>query len=279
MLINSGTDNKIDPTLTDMSFVRCIHNGARTVYLPGSSLKGVFRSRYEQLMRAFESPVCKLFSKESCSEALKNKKSFDGTQRYKASCAACRLFGNLSLGSRIAFADAYPDLSSPAPVLGRRHGVGINRITGAAAPGALFEMEVLESGVFDVEVRLTNFALYQLRLILWIVQDIDDGLVTFGMGGTRGNGQMRLKDSTEVQLRYRLFDDSDVNRLRGYDAKDVGGSEIQSFPRNLFGRESQLKGLEEILRALGLDDRETLRTAMRRESWENVLACQRKRNA
>ena len=41
VLINSGTSAKIQPR-PDMSFVRTLHNGVETVYLPGSSIKGVF---------------------------------------------------------------------------------------------------------------------------------------------------------------------------------------------------------------------------------------------
>lgn len=264
ILINSPAGSKIDPTLPDMSFVRCKHNGVDTVYFPGSSIKGVFRSRYEQLMYALDKSVCELKPENYCLNNKKNSQS-NGTDLYEKSCASCRLFGNLSLGSRVDFTDAYP-VNNTLPTLGMRHGNAIERVTGAVKGKALFSIEVVEEGRFEFEIRVTNFALYQLRLLIWIIEDIDDGRVTFGMGGSRGNGQMRLINSAQVKMKYRLYDSNfDMNKLRGYKDKDLGGE--VDYTEGLFGKELEVTGLNKILNSINLKTNTELQKAMGYELW------------
>ena len=284
VLVNEGSGSKIDPTLPDMSFVRCMRNGVSTVYLPGSSIKGVFRSRYEQLMRAINYPVCDLLIKDNnCNDLVKKEskkedspyKILDGNTCYALSCSACRFFGSLLLAGRVSFSDAYP-LSDENIVLGMRHGVGISRITGATHEGALFDIETLEEGTFEIFVRLTNFALYQLCLLLWIIKDIEDGLVTFGMGGTRGNGQMRIRNMNDMLLSYKLFDaDFDTGKLRGYESNDVGSEvKFDSFP---FGRKTDIKGIDNIMAALSMEHSIEIKKAMDHEKWQCIYGAGRKK--
>lgn len=296
LLINDPAGSKIDPTLPDMSFVRCTHNGNKTVYLPGSSIKGVFRSRYEQIAQALkENSVCNIFANatdsssdkksfsgrinkleenngkldgsgrysESCSGRIKilekSKGKLDGSGRYRKSCLACKLFGNLSLGSRITFTDAYPSKDTEL-VLGLRHGIGIDRITGAVKGTALYDIEVMESGSFDFEIRLQNFELYQLYLILWIIQDIDEGKVTIGMGGSRGNGHLRLADSKKIALFYRLFTNAEDSKLYGYSKEDSGN--IVVYTDKVLCKELRLIGMDEILKAVNINSNDDLVKAM-----------------
>jgi len=257
LLINSGAAAKIHPR-PDMSFVRTIHEGKETVYLPGSSIKGVFRSRYEQVMRALGQKVCDTFDSKNnrtCNKDIREEekkpeidKSSLGKARYELCCEACRLFGTLALGGRITFADAYPVGEFK---VGMRHGVGIDRITGAAFPGALYDIEALEYGMFAVKCKMTNFKIYQLRTILWVLEDIDEGLVTFGMGGSRGNGQMRI--AGEVKLDYRKYTD---------DAPSLIGEETEA----LFGKQVKISGLPKILAALNIETRDELIGAIKSEA-------------
>ena len=275
VLINDGAGSKIDPALTDMSFVRCRRGNSYTVYIPGSSIKGVFRTRYEQLMRAIEMPVGdKCMNGMRCFDHDNNhEKEIDdlfesskGSILYAESCSVCRLFGNLSLAGRVRFSDAYP-ISDEQPEFGMRHGVGISRITGAAHPGALFDLEILEKGLFEVHIRLTNFGLYQLRLLLWIIQDINDGMVTFGMGGSRGNGQMRIHEIEKIHLLYRFYiKGNSISKIRGYFSNDTG--ENMTFHPTVYGCDKELVGMTEILTSIGINNSDDLRTAMQREPWK-----------
>ena len=255
LLINSGSGGKIRPGY-DMSPVVTRRGDKDTVYIPGSSIKGVFRTRYEQLLTALKTtkPCCNVVDQVSrCKSDAKT-----GSKKYQAVCPACRLFGNLSIGSRIQFADAYP---VGEPVLGYRHGVGISRITGASHPGAKFDYQMVESGVFQFTITLQNFALYQLRLILAIIEDINAGLVTFGMGGTRGNG--RLKLNGDVLMKYKRMGDK-CDLLTGYFDIDKGGAITSKHA--LFGSQCEITGLDAILTTINITDKAALEAAMRAEN-------------
>jgi len=253
LLINSGQSAKIQPR-PDMSFVRTVRNGEETVYLPGSSIKGVFRSRYEQVMRAIGQEVCDTFDykgnqtcKKKIEEEIWQKKTMlNGKERYIRCCEACKLFGTLALGSRITFFDAYPIGKYK---MGMRHGVGIDRITGAAHPGALYDIETLDDGEFFVKCKITNFKIYQLRIILWILEDINEGLVTFGMGGSRGNGQMRISNNSEVELTYLKYSD---------DAPIIDGQSNDA----LFGTMTKISGFSEMLTKFNINTKDELTNAI-----------------
>ncbi|MFZ5592583.1 MAG: RAMP superfamily CRISPR-associated protein, partial [Bacillota bacterium] len=176
LLIKAGGEAaSLDPTLPDMQFVRAFHGGRETVYLPGSSLKGVFRSRAEQILRTLGGYCCMVFGREqSCLKYEKEIRENPGDykeawQRYKTACLACRLFGSPFLKGRAWFADAYP----VGPVrLGVRSNVGINRITGGAQKGSLFQPEVVEEGTFQVKIELVNYFTWQLVLLLYVLRDL-----------------------------------------------------------------------------------------------------------
>ncbi|WP_018084486.1 RAMP superfamily CRISPR-associated protein [Desulfurispora thermophila] len=217
LLIKAGGEAaSLDPTLPDMQFVRAFHGGRETVYLPGSSLKGVFRSRAEQILRTLGGYCCMVFgATESCLKFEKEASKYkEGWRRYQRACLACRLFGSPFLKGRALFADAYP----VGPVrLGVRSNVGINRITGGAQKGSLFQPEVVEEGTFQVKIELVNYFTWQLVLLLYVLRDLHDGLLGLGMGGTRGYGRVQVC-GLEIDLRdYRL---EQPDGLRGYDALD-----------------------------------------------------------
>jgi CRISPR/Cas system CSM-associated protein Csm3 (group 7 of RAMP superfamily) len=50
MLIKSGKEGA-DPTKPDMEFVETYHAGGKSIYLPGSSLKGAIRAHAERIVR------------------------------------------------------------------------------------------------------------------------------------------------------------------------------------------------------------------------------------
>jgi len=244
--------------------VRCQHGGRQTVYLPGSSLKGVFRTRYEQLAQLLGKTPCNILDRfDCCSQKLNEKHKYDktknGTQRYYESCAACRLFGSLELGSRIRFTDACP-VDPDAVKFGMRNGVGIDRRTGAASSGALYDFEVVEAGTFQFDIHFTNFKPYQLVLILEILNDIDNGFVSFGMGASRGNGSMKVANREELPLQYRSYQ-TDKTKLRL----------AVPMEEHMFAQECRLQGIDEIPDAFGLRSPEALRTAFAAEGWEKVL--------
>lgn len=193
LLIKSGAETW-DPTSPDMQFVRTRHSRlGETVFIPGSSLKGTFRSYTEKIARTLRVECCDPFhDKHSCGRKLKELgEKNDSTSIYRRSCVACKLYGSTNMAGRAAFADAYPtsDVSSH---LTKRTAVAIDRVLGSVAVGP-FEFEALMSGEFVTRITLRNFELWQLGLLGLTVRDFCLGRVRVGYGKSRGFGSVSAK--------------------------------------------------------------------------------------
>jgi len=200
ILIKSGGISP-NPSLPDMQFVRTSINGIETIYIPGSSLKGVFRSYAEKIIRTKkgETGACNITSGDSCPEkTLKEKereikekedRKLYSNEIYKYSCKVCKVFGNTRLKGRIYFADAYPKNQVKTET---RYGVAISRLTHAVAQGP-FEMEVVISGDFKSKIYLENFEIWQLGLLALVLKGLNSGLVRIGFGKNRGFGEVEVK--------------------------------------------------------------------------------------
>lgn len=184
LLIKSGTVS-LDPSLPDMQFVRTGTGSGETVFIPGSSLKGVFRSFGEKVLRTLrEDWACDPLSNGGCGRKLKAER--DTAKVYRESCLACRLYGNTRLKGRVAFADAFPEGEVKTEV---RYGVAISRLSNAVAHGP-FDIEVVVAGLFQGGLTLNNFTVWQLGLLALTVQALNEGLVKIGFGKNRGFGEV-----------------------------------------------------------------------------------------
>lgn len=202
--IGSAQSKLLDPTLPDMQCIKSRYQGKDTVIIPGSSLKGVMRSRYEKIVRLFGGNCCDIFKhNSSCNKKPENwkAKTYQEKNRYvyKEICPVCQLFGSQMIISKIYIADAYP---VGEYVLGERVGVGINRITGAAQKNALYDFEVVEEATFKVEITLKNYELYQMLLLMYVLKDLDEGYIALGSATTRGNGRMEV---TQMDIAFREY--------------------------------------------------------------------------
>lgn len=209
LLIRSGKTS-IDPTHPDLECVRTRHGlGLETVYLPGSSIKGVVRAQAERILRSVERYCCDPLQQKN--NPCQDNKKGSPADRFARQCAACRTFGSLAVAGRTRFADAYPwpagatreeaqkELDRIQP-LRARTGVAIDRKTGATKRGALYDLEVIEAGKFHTELSCANFQLWQLRLLLHVLADVDEGFVRLGSGKSRGMGRVRCRiDELVVQ--------------------------------------------------------------------------------
>ncbi len=199
MLIKSGL---AQISGVDMAWVRVYRNGREEVYLPGSSLKGTIRAHAERIARTMNQyAACNPFAGHrdkghSCGTALElyqrqhKKAELTMKEAYRLSCPICRLFGNTQMMGRLATEDAYVKEGAVLPSPQQRDGVGIDRFTGGAARGAKFELEVITEGEFQTSLHLTNFELWQLGLLGFVLHDLKDGLVRLGSGKSRGLGKM-----------------------------------------------------------------------------------------
>lgn len=208
ILVKSPHEGTVDPAIPDMSFVRTRsplpnHEGM-TVYLPGSSLKGVLRSYCEGVGRALglQPPVCNPLKNEREGNRCRGEHETSDRQ-YRESCHICRLFGSTRLGGRIAIADAYPTEGTIAAMnaTSNRTGVGIDRLLGSSHRGALYDFEVVEHGMFLAHIKVENFELLQIGLIALALRDLNEGHLRIGLGTSRGMGFVKA-EVQKAEVRY-----------------------------------------------------------------------------
>jgi len=185
LLIKAGMTSP-DPSLPDMQFVRTMTRQGHTIFVPGSSLKGVFRSFTEKVLRTHDR-ACDPFDRErACGKKLQEEE--DTATLYRESCRACKIYGNTRLRGRMAFADLFPEGQLKTET---RFGVAISRLTNAVAHGP-FDMEIVVEGSFRGSLRLGNFEVWQLGLLAVTLQAVNDGLVRVGFGKNRGFGEVKI---------------------------------------------------------------------------------------
>lgn len=214
LVILSGEKNLLDPSIPEDQVIKQNRNGILEPVIPGSSLKGVFRSRAERLLSSMGYKIDNPFDCKSPS----NQAEGTAEQCYQQSCLASKLFGSLQLKSRVSFSDGYIKDGTEFK-MGIRHGVGINRITGGLQNKAKFDYEVVEDGVFTSTITLTNFELWQLNLLLWLIKEMDEGYIKLGSSTSRGFGKVQVPHVSVKLLSYMEQNEEDV--IKGfYDSND-----------------------------------------------------------
>lgn len=206
ILIKSGKQGA-DPTKPDMEFVETYYRGKRSIYLPGSSLKGAIRAHAERIVRTvgkerFDSthpnvPWANNPLKDE-HKYLKDRenKPLPAPDIYKKSCFTDQMFGNTSIASRIRIEDAYP-VDTKQVKLEERNGVAIDRVFGSVAVGP-FDYQVCTSGEFRTKIHLKNFTLAQLGLIGLVLRDLHEGWFGLGFAKSRGLGTVKVKYNSAV---------------------------------------------------------------------------------
>ncbi|MDF2387422.1 CRISPR-associated protein [Nostoc ellipsosporum NOK] len=201
ILIKSGKEGA-DPTKPDMEFVETYHAGGRSIYLPGSSLKGAIRAHAERIVRTVgrdrrESNNSNLpWANDPLNDKYDYLKDKTSSEIYKLSSFTDQIFGNTSIASRFRIEDAYPDKSKPLKIE-ERNGVAIDRVFGSVAVGP-FNYQVCTAGEFNTKIHLKNFTLAQLGLIGLVLRDLNDGWFGLGFAKSRGLGTVEVKLNSAV---------------------------------------------------------------------------------
>jgi CRISPR-associated RAMP protein (TIGR02581 family) len=200
----------------DLAVIRIKLGGRVVPYIPGSSLKGVFRSTGVQLARLKGLEVCSGLSGETCmdreyvefgGELLLRKIQSEIREGYSSeaikifhekACLLCKVFGAPSFTGHAEFGDAYPigdgDQLLEVPI-GVRTGIAIDRRTGAVYRGALYQVEYVQPRArFKFMVHITNLPNYALGLLAKILRMLNEGWVKVGGFKTRGFGEVRIED-------------------------------------------------------------------------------------
>lgn len=250
--IGAGREPPLGSTV-DLAVLRIPIGGKSVPYIPGSSLKGVFRSMAIQLARAKGLNVCSGLASDTCVN-WKNPKYGVETDMlsfiqerlrmgeveeairvfHEDACLLCKIFGAPSFTGHLEFSDAYPIDERGVPLevpVGVRTGIAIDRRTGAVYGGALYEVEFVEPGArFRFLITATNLPNYALGLFAKTLRMLHEGWVRIGGFKTRGFGKVHVEDlsvafwgPTIIGDRLAVIDDKDreVN-LEGL-VEQVGG--------------------------------------------------------
>lgn len=201
------------------------------LYLPGSSLKGVFRQRAEYIANLINKNglgACHLFDPDlrqptddlqayhrlACGNRLNirqqayeaGKHSLSMAQRFKDACPACQMFGHTLSAGHLRITDfaaigAEQTTQLPHIALDRITNSVANRASEArTSSGQLFTNEYVTQTYFTGNLLLTNFTLWQIGWLGYLLRDLDDGLIRIGHKRTSGAGQVRIQE-TVITLR------------------------------------------------------------------------------
>lgn len=212
-------------TITDSPVVR---DGAGRPFIPGSSLKGAFRSAVERLVPNIHGlRTCALSDAEnSCAEQLR-RDTKDGQFTEvemlalvdKILCDTCRTFGTTHLASVALFHDApiggiwrqLPEV--PTQI---RDGVGIDRDSERAREGIKFDFEVVPpQAEFDFTLLLENPGKRDLGVVALGLQEFVNGMIPLGGIRSRGLGRCHLEG---VNIQHVNL--GDIEALKAYLLKD-----------------------------------------------------------
>ncbi|WP_437953764.1 RAMP superfamily CRISPR-associated protein [Sorangium sp. So ce296] len=215
LLIRAG-DTGLDPAGSDLKCVRTRRGDVdRTVYVPGSSLKGVVRSVAESSVRGrklggVDGACDPLSPTAACGERGRTRAG--GPEIHREHCLACRVFGSLAMKGRAAIRDLFPwegqgdelsttDLRQMASANRTqvRFGVAINRVSGGVSHKKLFDMEIVPAGTsFWGEITLENYQVWQLGLLATAFDELEEGLAQLGSSKSRGLGVVGLTVASMV---------------------------------------------------------------------------------
>ncbi|MDW8360661.1 MAG: RAMP superfamily CRISPR-associated protein, partial [Candidatus Caldarchaeum sp.] len=117
----------------DTAVIRLRRGDEDIPYIPGSSLKGVFRTFVEQLLRSADRDV---HSPWDLPDEEKDKQN-------PSPCVVCGIFGNTAVASHVRIYDALPEVNPRKFV---KTGVSIDRDFGGQRPGLLYTEEFVPPG-------------------------------------------------------------------------------------------------------------------------------------
>ena len=93
-----GSGETLLSSAVDIAVIRINYKGKEVPYIPGSSLKGVFRSFAESILASKGVPIHSPFESEKMDEEEQN----------KTVCEICGIFGGTHIASHVRIYDSYP---------------------------------------------------------------------------------------------------------------------------------------------------------------------------
>lgn len=156
----------------DNPLLRISINGKETPYIPGSSLKGVFRAFIESI-----------------------------TDENERKDVVEYLFGSQEVAAHILISDAYPvNYVEEVLVTHIKPSVAIDRVTGAARRGALFRVETVPPQTrFNFRMIVENLDFEkrdskESNSLIWLLQELIRGNIYVGGKTSSGFGRIALEN-------------------------------------------------------------------------------------
>lgn len=222
---------------TDALFIRDC-NGVP--FIPGSSIRGSFRSSIERIASSMGMNPCLLIKGNQCISTsdkikddfkiikndpnrIKELKTFISND--KNVCPICQLFGSTSAASKIKISD----LPIQRPYYSQvRDCVAIDRDTETAKDGAKFDFETVDKkSIFQFELIGENLEFKDMTLLAVGIQEMYSGNFWLGGNNSRGLGKCKLEN-----LLIRYFDNPDS--LKKYlTTKELNTMDNNNFFRSI----------------------------------------------
>lgn len=186
----------------DAPFIKTGDNG---YYIPGSSIRGYFRTKLERFLNEQNSLGLKYRGENLNSADVMLLFGYTNLDRSPATVRdrVMNLLGESkidnikSMAGRIHIGDM--GIKTVSKEI-KRDGIKIDEDTGTVAQGAKFDYNVLPAGTeFEFEIIGENLEDYQLDLIKLMILDLENGDV-FGGKTSRGIGKCKLALSSEIDL-------------------------------------------------------------------------------
>ena len=203
--IGSSGKNSLNPVETDNSVLKDFKGYP---VIPGASLKGVIRTRFEAILRSIApTKVCDIFNNSDPNCITNNDASVikkDGLlsnadkafQLYAKSCDVCKLFGGRETGGKLQFKDCC--YVGDKIRYEHRDGVGIDRDTGAAKRNAKYDYEIVSKDTeFDFYMIAENLDEQQLKYLDFIIKQLESGELSVGGKTSRGLGRFKLIETNK----------------------------------------------------------------------------------
>jgi CRISPR/Cas system CSM-associated protein Csm3 (group 7 of RAMP superfamily) len=153
--------------------------------------------------------------------------------RDRQPCAVSRLFGYTGQRGRVKFTHAWPTVEAvPIDVITR---VAINRLTGAADEGKLFDLEAIPPGVtFHFFVVLENLSAEEKGHFAMGLRALNLQLAGIGAHGTVGFGMVDIDPRFTATLQAGLFEkdvEADFIAPQLAQRRKVPGVDLDKWPR------------------------------------------------
>ncbi len=175
------------------------------LYIPASTLKGIWRHACEVIARSQGDFVCKSpRAEEMCPRPLEEYQVADTKSVKDGHCTICQIFGSPKMASRIFINDLLADTDLAAGSTEVRNGVTINRRRGVAEHQRLYFTEtslsnadISFSGDVTINAKVTDEQIELLRAGLKFIHAI-------GTGKSRGLGWLEIEQKDALPTRQEV---------------------------------------------------------------------------